>query len=202
MHAAAVIARRIVIALPPPPAGWQEPSRCRLPRIALSAQLSAQAAAASSPVPLRRRKRPRRTPAPRSKSPRPSPPPSSSTAKWKITIFPSPSRWARSMARRSRRRRFRPPSSRATCSTTRSRACSLTWSRTTPRRRRLRARGLLRRLPDSRLSHRSRHGLEVNGMTIAGEQDVPLENKERVEFLKGIAGVESGVASAAASSIT
>jgi len=33
-------------------------------------------------------------------------------------------------------------------------------------------------------------------MTIAGEQDVPLENKERVEFLKGIAGVESGVASA------
>jgi iron complex outermembrane receptor protein len=39
-------------------------------------------------------------------------------------------------------------------------------------------------------------GLEVNGMTIAGEQDVPLENKEAVEFLKGIAGVESGVASA------
>ncbi len=33
-------------------------------------------------------------------------------------------------------------------------------------------------------------------MTIAGEQDVPLENKERVEFVKGIAGVESGVASA------
>src|SRR5579863_2085898 len=39
-------------------------------------------------------------------------------------------------------------------------------------------------------------GIEVNGLTIAGEQDVPLENKERVEFLKGIAGVESGVASA------
>ena len=39
-------------------------------------------------------------------------------------------------------------------------------------------------------------GLEINGMTIAGEQDVPLENKEGVEFLKGIAGVESGVASA------
>ncbi len=39
-------------------------------------------------------------------------------------------------------------------------------------------------------------GLEINSMTIAGEQDVPLENKERVEFLKGIAGVESGVASA------
>jgi iron complex outermembrane receptor protein len=28
-------------------------------------------------------------------------------------------------------------------------------------------------------------GLEVNGMTIAGEQDVPLENKERVEFSEG-----------------
>jgi iron complex outermembrane receptor protein len=39
-------------------------------------------------------------------------------------------------------------------------------------------------------------GLQVNGMTIAGEQDVPLENKERVEVLKGIAGVDSGVASA------
>jgi iron complex outermembrane receptor protein len=39
-------------------------------------------------------------------------------------------------------------------------------------------------------------GLEIDGMTVAGEQDVPLENKERVEFLKGIAGVESGVASA------
>jgi iron complex outermembrane receptor protein len=37
-------------------------------------------------------------------------------------------------------------------------------------------------------------GLQINGMTIAGEQDVPLENKERVEFLKGLAGVESGVA--------
>ena len=39
-------------------------------------------------------------------------------------------------------------------------------------------------------------GLQINGMTIAGEQDVPLENKDRVEFIKGIAGVESGVASA------
>ena len=37
-------------------------------------------------------------------------------------------------------------------------------------------------------------GIEINGMTVAGEQDVPLENKERVEFLKGLAGVESGVA--------
>lgn len=40
-------------------------------------------------------------------------------------------------------------------------------------------------------------GLEINGMTIAGEQDVPLEDKERVEFLNGLAGVESGVASGA-----
>jgi iron complex outermembrane recepter protein len=39
-------------------------------------------------------------------------------------------------------------------------------------------------------------GIQINGMAIAGEQDVPLENKERVEFLKGIAGLESGVASA------
>jgi iron complex outermembrane receptor protein len=39
-------------------------------------------------------------------------------------------------------------------------------------------------------------GLQINGMTVAGEQDVPLENKERVEILKGIAGVESGVTSA------
>ena len=39
-------------------------------------------------------------------------------------------------------------------------------------------------------------GLQINGMAIAGEQDVPLENKESVEFVKGLAGVESGVASA------
>ncbi len=39
-------------------------------------------------------------------------------------------------------------------------------------------------------------GLEINGLTIAGEQDVPLENKQRIEFLNGIAGVESGVTSA------
>lgn len=39
-------------------------------------------------------------------------------------------------------------------------------------------------------------GLQINGMTVAGEQDVPLENKQSVEILKGIAGVESGVASA------
>ena len=39
-------------------------------------------------------------------------------------------------------------------------------------------------------------GLQINGMPIAGEQDVPLENKQQVEFLKGIAGVESGVTTA------
>ena len=39
-------------------------------------------------------------------------------------------------------------------------------------------------------------GLQINGMPIAGEQDVPLENKQRVEFLKGIAGVEGGVTTA------
>lgn len=39
-------------------------------------------------------------------------------------------------------------------------------------------------------------GLQINGMTVAGEQDVPLENKERAEILSGIDGVESGVASA------
>jgi iron complex outermembrane receptor protein len=39
-------------------------------------------------------------------------------------------------------------------------------------------------------------GLAINGLVIAGEQDVPLENKQQVEFLKGIAGLESGVASA------
>lgn len=38
-------------------------------------------------------------------------------------------------------------------------------------------------------------GIEINGMTVAGEQDVPLENKESVEILQGLAGVESGVAS-------
>ena len=38
-------------------------------------------------------------------------------------------------------------------------------------------------------------GLEINGLSIAGEQDVPLENKDRVEFLKGLGALESGVAS-------
>lgn len=40
-------------------------------------------------------------------------------------------------------------------------------------------------------------GLAINGMTIAGEQDVPLENKEQVNFLHGLTGVESGVAAGA-----
>ncbi|HET7103751.1 MAG TPA: TonB-dependent siderophore receptor [Terracidiphilus sp.] len=39
-------------------------------------------------------------------------------------------------------------------------------------------------------------GIQINGMTVAGEQDVPMEMIQRVEFVKGIAGVESGVASA------
>jgi iron complex outermembrane receptor protein len=39
-------------------------------------------------------------------------------------------------------------------------------------------------------------GMQINGMTIAGEQDVPLENKQRVEIVKGLAGIESGIASA------
>jgi len=38
-------------------------------------------------------------------------------------------------------------------------------------------------------------GFEVNGLTVVGEQNVPLENKQSVEILKGIAGLESGVAS-------
>jgi iron complex outermembrane receptor protein len=39
-------------------------------------------------------------------------------------------------------------------------------------------------------------GLQINNLPIAGEQDVPLENKYSVELLKGIAGVASGVTSA------
>ena len=37
--------------------------------------------------------------------------------------------------------------------------------------------------------------LQINGLTIAGEQDVPLENKQSVEILNGLAGVETGIAS-------
>jgi iron complex outermembrane receptor protein len=39
-------------------------------------------------------------------------------------------------------------------------------------------------------------GLQINGLPIAGEQDVPLENKQQVEILKGIAGIESGITTA------
>lgn len=39
-------------------------------------------------------------------------------------------------------------------------------------------------------------GLQINGLPIAGEQDVPLENKRAVDLLKGIAGVSSGVTTA------
>jgi iron complex outermembrane recepter protein len=38
-------------------------------------------------------------------------------------------------------------------------------------------------------------GLQINGLTIAGEQDVALENKEVVEFLKGVDGMQGGVSS-------
>lgn len=38
-------------------------------------------------------------------------------------------------------------------------------------------------------------GLEINDLTIAGEQDVPLENKDSVELLNGLGALESGVAS-------
>jgi iron complex outermembrane receptor protein len=38
-------------------------------------------------------------------------------------------------------------------------------------------------------------GFQVNGLTVVGAQNVPLENKQSVEILKGIAGLESGVAS-------
>jgi iron complex outermembrane recepter protein len=38
-------------------------------------------------------------------------------------------------------------------------------------------------------------GIKVNGLSVAGEQMTPLENKESVEFLKGVDGLESGVAS-------
>lgn len=36
----------------------------------------------------------------------------------------------------------------------------------------------------------------VDGLTVAGEQTVALENKERVEFLKGVAGLQAGVVAA------
>lgn len=36
-------------------------------------------------------------------------------------------------------------------------------------------------------------GYQINGMTSVGEQNVMLENKERVEILKGLAGLQAGV---------
>lgn len=36
----------------------------------------------------------------------------------------------------------------------------------------------------------------IDGLTVVGEQTVALENKERVEFLKGVAGLQAGVSSA------
>ncbi|MGU7774172.1 TonB-dependent siderophore receptor [Burkholderia sp. MR1-5-21] len=35
--------------------------------------------------------------------------------------------------------------------------------------------------------------IQIDGLTVSGEQNVPLENKERVEILKGLAGIDSGV---------
>src|SRR5690606_16601801 len=35
-------------------------------------------------------------------------------------------------------------------------------------------------------------GYQINGMTSVGEQNVMLENKERVEILKGLAGLQAG----------
>ncbi|MGV2835190.1 TonB-dependent receptor plug domain-containing protein, partial [Pseudomonas shirazensis] len=34
---------------------------------------------------------------------------------------------------------------------------------------------------------------KINGQTIAGEQNVALENKQQVELLKGLSGLQSGV---------
>ena len=116
----------------------------------------------------------------------PSPPPSSFMAKWKTTIFPSPSPSARWTARRSR-------------------DAPLSASVVT---RDLLNDQVARLLSDVVKNDASvgddyvpvgyygdyeirgfpidlATGLEINGMTIAGEQDVPLENKERVEILKG-----------------
>lgn len=37
--------------------------------------------------------------------------------------------------------------------------------------------------------------IKINGLTVTGEQNFSLENKEQVEILKGLAGIESGVVS-------
>ena len=42
----------------------------------------------------------------------------------------------------------------------------------------------------------------INGRSITGEQNVALENKEQVELLKGLSGLQSGVSEPAAWSIT
>lgn len=34
---------------------------------------------------------------------------------------------------------------------------------------------------------------KINGRTITGEQNVGLENKQQVELLKGLSGLQSGV---------
>jgi iron complex outermembrane receptor protein len=36
----------------------------------------------------------------------------------------------------------------------------------------------------------------IDGLSVAGEQSIALENKERVEFLKGVAGLQAGVVAA------
>ena len=168
MSSAAVIARDRQILFRIVPASFAGPF---LLSFCLVAHLTA---------PFGRTQRPSRIPRFRSRSLRLSPPLSSSTAKSKTTIFPNPLWSAHWMVRRSRRRRFRPPSSPATCSTTRFRACCLTSSRTTPRSATTTcpwattAIYQIRGFPIDLAT-----GLEVNGMTIAGEQDVPLENKEQ-----------------------
>ncbi|PWB35961.1 TonB-dependent siderophore receptor [Pseudomonas sp. SDI] len=37
------------------------------------------------------------------------------------------------------------------------------------------------------------HSYKINGQTLAGEQNVALENKQQVELLKGLSGLQSGV---------
>ncbi len=39
-------------------------------------------------------------------------------------------------------------------------------------------------------------GYLINGMTVTGEQNIALENKERVEFLKGLSALQNGVGNA------
>ena len=60
-------------------------------------------------------------------------------------------------------------------------------------RRQLRAHRLLRELRDPRLLLNAASSYKINGRTITGEQNVALENKQRVEVLKGLSGLQSGV---------